>query len=125
MEVAAACGDSGVGNPHHYTETLYSRYEHGLKPIHIINRGESEKLYVVEDESKTRSFTSDRSLLMYLHDGYDPRITFDRYFRIGDHSNNQSPEVSGVEHRGSQSAKTCWIGLKQKLNWGLQKQLVL
>jgi len=77
-----------VSPPHNNQETLYSRYEHGLKPIHILSR--EPKLYLVKDGDGTaHSFTSDRSLLMHLHGGYDPRITFDRYFRLGDHDDKK------------------------------------
>jgi DNA-directed RNA polymerase specialized sigma24 family protein len=98
MQMAVACEGAVVMPPHNNRETLYSRYEHGLKPIHIISR--EPKLYLVEDEEKTHSFTSDRSLLMHLHDGYDPRITFDRYFRLGQHAEIQEDETPNLSVLG-------------------------
>ena len=60
----------------------YSRYEHGSLPVWVETQGDSKK-FRVQHPTGEKTYESARGLLRGIYGGYDPCMSFDRYFRLG------------------------------------------
>lgn len=60
---------------------LFTRYEHGNRPVRVWNEGDTTHYAIVYDDGELL-FSSARMLLKHLF-GHETTMTFDRYFRIG------------------------------------------
>lgn len=62
--------------------SLWTRYEHGNRPVRIFRDGE-ETRYELGGDAGPVVFGSARAMLSSLYGGRDLHVPFDRYFRIG------------------------------------------
>ena len=76
---------------HAIAPNYYSRFEHGSLPVWIEKQGDSVS-YKVKYPSGEKSHVSARDLLRGLYGGYDPCMSFDRYFRLGRFSRQKFQE---------------------------------
>ena len=78
---------------HAIAPDYYSRFEHGGLPVWVEKQGDSVS-YKVEYPTGEKSHFSARALLRGLYGGYDPCMSFARYFRLGRFSrqNFQEPK---------------------------------
>jgi len=61
----------------------YTRKRHGRHPVSRISGGGYR---LVHPDGSTTDYRNARRLLMAIHGGRDPRMSFDRYFRVGKHA---------------------------------------
>jgi len=62
--------------------TLWTRYEHGNRPVRVFRDGDETRYVVDDDDAGPREFGSARQMIASLY-GRDLHVPFDRYFRIG------------------------------------------
>lgn len=73
-------------------ELLYSRYEHGAYPVELL----PNSAFRVRTPEGDQTLPNKRQLMIFLHDGKDNHVPFDRYFRLGRYADQIPVPVESV-----------------------------
>jgi RNA polymerase sigma factor (sigma-70 family) len=92
---------------------LYTQQRHGSLPVEVLDRG----FRVIHGHGVHREYPNARQLLMALHGGRDPGLSFDRYFQRGAYGKRRRRSRPVLEMwRRKATTKSLGIDLAHK--WG-------